>query len=165
MKITGWKRFKTNNKTIELSAPITGKIYPMEEIPDPVFADGILGKCCGIEPEEEIIFAPADGAIMHVAETGHALGLATESGLELMIHIGIDTVEMNGQGFEILVKPDEKVQKGQKLLKFSREAIETAGHSDMVIYAVTNADDSMDVQFLTDGTVKHLEKAGEVVRG
>lgn len=152
-------------KTIELLAPVGGKICPMREISDPVFAEGILGVCCGIEPEEEMIYAPANGTITHVAETGHALVLVTESGLELMIHIGIDTVEMNGQGFEILVKPEEQVQKGQNLLKFSRSAIEAAGHSDMVIYVVTNADDSLKVQFLTDGIVKHLEKTGEAVRG
>lgn len=151
-------------KTIELLSPVMGgKIYPMEEIPDPVFAEGVLGICCGIEPEEEDIYAPDDGKITHVAETGHALGIVTKSGLELMIHIGIDTVRMNGQGFRLLVKSDEQVKKGQKLLEFSRKDIEKAGYSDMVIYVVTNTEDDIDVRFFADEKkIEPLEKIGDV---
>lgn len=152
-----------NDMTIELCAPVGGKIYPMKEIPDPVFAQGILGMCCGIEPEEEIIYAPDDGKVTHVAETGHAMGIVTKAGLELMIHIGIDTVEMKGQGFRVMVKPEEQVKRGQKLLEFCRKDINGAGYSDMIIYVVTNAEDTLDVRFFADGkAIKPMEKIGEV---
>lgn len=150
-------------ETNELSAPVKGKIYPMSEIPDPVFSEGILGKCCGIAPEEDCVYAPVDGTITHVADTGHALGITTESGLNLIIHIGVDTVEMNGKGFSPFVHADEQVKKGQKLMGFSRKDIQDAGHPDMIIFVVTEEDEKLDVSFETDGRiVERLEKIGEV---
>ena len=137
-----------------LGADAKGKIVPMEEIPDEVFAQGILGKCCGIEPSEGIVYAPADGEITQAPDTLHALGIMSSEGVEILIHVGVDTVEMKGQGFSANVKMGEKVKKGQKLLTMDLAAIEAAKHPAVVITVVTNTDDFADVSVVASGEIE-----------
>lgn len=134
-------RLKTKMKTITVGACVSGKIIKMKDIPDPVFAEGILGYCAGIDPEEEKIYAPVDGVITQVSDTLHALGLKTDDGAEILIHVGIDTVQMVGDGFAVCVDEGTHVRAGQLLMTFDKAKILEAGHSAAVVTAVTNADE------------------------
>ena len=125
----------------------SGKVIPYTEIPDPTFAAGTLGQGVGIQPEDEFVYAPIDGEISSVAESKHAIGISGANDMEVLIHVGVDTVEMKGDGFEDFVKEGDKVKKGQKLMKFDREKIKAAGHPDTVVLLLTNSDDYEGVKF------------------
>lgn len=129
--------------------PVKGRVIPMEEIPDDTFASGILGMGVGICPEDDTAVAPFDGTVINITETQHAIALET-NGMELLIHIGIDTVKMNGEGFTCLVHEGDSVQAGQPLIRFSRKAIKNAGYSDIVAVMLTNSDDMENVRCLTE---------------
>lgn len=120
--------------------PTKGKVIAREAIPDETFAAGILGDGVGIEPEEGIVVAPFDGEITSVAESKHAIGLES-GGMEVLIHVGVDTVSMNGDGFVPAVKEGDTVKAGQKILTFDRAKIKAAGHPDTVVVLLTNSDD------------------------
>ena len=98
---------------VTLAADAKGTVVAMENIPDEVFAQGILGKCCGIDPTEGKIYAPADGEITQAPDSGHALGIMTTAGVEVLIHVGVDTVEMKGDGFSPKVKGGRQGQEGR----------------------------------------------------
>ena len=134
----------------EIAQCTAGKIIPYTEIPDPTFAAGTLGQGVGIQPEDEFVYAPIDGEISSVAESKHAIGISGENDMEVLIHVGVDTVEMKGDGFEDFVKEGDKVKKGQKLMKFNREKIKAAGHPDTVVLLLTNSDDYENVKFGAD---------------
>lgn len=135
-------------------APVKGNVVAMEEIPDPTFSAGVLGWTIGIEPTEGVVRAPFDGKIEQAAETGHAVGLVSEDGLELLIHVGVDTVEMGGTGFDMRVKEGDEVKAGQILMTFDRKAIADAGHPDVAVVIVLNADDFASVELTAEGTVE-----------
>lgn len=131
---------------VTLAADAKGTVVAMENIPDEVFAQGILGKCCGIDPTEGKIYAPADGEITQAPDSGHALGIMTTAGVEVLIHVGVDTVEMKGDGFSPKVKEGDKVKKGDLLLEMDLDKIAAAAHPAVVITVVTNTDDFKDVE-------------------
>lgn len=137
-------RLKTKTGTI--AACVTGEVIPMKNLADPVFAEGILGFCVGIEPREERINAPADGVITQISDTFHALGIQTDEGVELLIHVGLDTVEMAGDGFAVYVEEGERIRGGQLLMTFDKEKITEAGHPATVLTVVTNTDDFASVE-------------------
>ena len=130
----------------EIAQCTAGKVIPYTEIPDPTFAAGTLGQGVGIQPDDEYVYAPIDGEISSVAESKHAIGISGENDMEILIHVGVDTVEMKGDGFEDFVKEGDKVKKGQKIMKFDREKIKKAGHPDTVVLLLTNSDDYSDVK-------------------
>ena len=128
-----------------LSSPLSGKTVAMENIPDEAFSSGVLGKGLAIEPSEGRLLAPADGMISTVFPTGHAIGLITDAGTEILIHIGMDTVQMEGSGFKIHVAQGSRVKKGQLLIEFDIKAIQAAGHPIITPVLVTNTADYLDV--------------------
>ena len=144
-------------------APINGKVIAMEKIPDPTFSAGVLGKTMGIEPSDGIVYAPFDGTIAHAADTGHALGFVSSDGLELLIHVGVDTVEMGGTGFELKVKSGDAIKAGQPLLVFDRKAVANAGHPDTVIVVVLNGDNYTEITFVPEGDIKAGQTIMEAV--
>lgn len=149
-------------------APAEGRLIAMEQIPDETFASGVLGKGVGIWPVQGTITAPFSGTVTQVADTGHALGLTGDDGMELLIHVGIDTVDMNGKGFTPQVKEGDRIRPGQTVLKFDREAIAAANHPDVVVVMLTNADDYPDIICAPAGTVHadtQIIKAGLVTGG
>ncbi|MBQ9614559.1 MAG: PTS glucose transporter subunit IIA [Lachnospiraceae bacterium] len=131
----------------KIAQPVEGKVISYEQIPDPTFASGALGVGVGVEPEAETVFAPMDGTISSVAESKHAIGISGAGDMELLIHVGVDTVEMNGDGFEPMVAEGDTVRRGQPILKFSREKIKAAGHPETVVVLLTNSDDYEDTKF------------------
>lgn len=124
-------------------APVTGEVISLKEVGDGMFSEEIVGPGCAIRPLAGIVTAPFDGKVALVAESKHAVGILRADGAELMIHVGLDTVEMNGAGFETFVKAGDAVKAGQKLLTFDQQAIRQAGHPDTTMIIVTN---SMDFQ-------------------
>ena len=148
-------------KEVEAAAPskkeqvlmsvLTGKIIPIEEVPDDVFSQKIMGEGVGIEPESETVVAPADGSVSVVMEdSGHACGLVLENGMEILIHVGIDTVDMNGEGFELFVKEGDTVRCGDPLIRFSKEKIKKAGHPATTVFIVTDEGNASNIRFLSN---------------
>ena len=124
-----------------VTAPLSGRVIPMEEIPDQVFSQGILGEGVGIEPTGNVVVAPADATVCSVIEDSrHAVGLTLDNGAELLIHVGIDTVSMNGDGFQLHVKEGDRVHLGDKLITFDPEKLKAAGHTITTASIVTNPD-------------------------
>ena len=120
--------------------PVKGNVIAREAIPDDTFASGVLGDGVGIEPTDELVVAPFDGTISSVAESQHAVGVES-NGMEMLIHVGVDTVNMQGDGFTCLVKEGDEVKAGQPLIRFDRQKIKAAGYSDTVAVLLTNSDD------------------------
>ena len=108
-------------------SPLSGTVVPIEEVPDAVFAEKMLGDGVAIIPDAGIVAAPANGKISALPASGHAFGMELFSGVELLVHVGIDTVEMNGSGFHLLAAKGDQIEVGQKLIEFDIEAIKTAG--------------------------------------
>ena len=125
-----------------VTAPLSGRVIPMEEIPDQVFSQGILGEGVGIEPTGNVVVAPADATVCSVIEDSrHAVGLTLDNGAELLIHVGIDTVSMNGDGFQLHVKEGDRVRLGDKLITFDPDKIKAAGHPTTTAFLVTDPGD------------------------
>ena len=131
----------------EIALPTPGKVIPYTEIPDPTFASGALGEGIGVEPEEGVVYAPMDGEISSVADSKHAIGISGANDQELLIHVGVDTVEMKGDGFKPFVSEGDKVKKGQKILEFDIDKIKAAGHPDTVVVLLTNSEDYENVKY------------------
>ena len=142
---------KFSGQKMTVMLPIDGKVIPLEQLPDETFASAILGPGCGIEPTGKTVYAPFDGTVEQVASTLHAVGLTSEDGIEILIHVGMDTVEMQGKGFKALVKVGDKVKAGTPLLKVDLEAIRAAGHPTATALIVTNSDDLPEISVVADG--------------
>ena len=138
-----------------LVSPLSGEVVELANVNDPVFSSGAMGKGLAIKPSEGVVYAPADAEVTIAFETGHAYGLKTASGAELLIHIGIYTVSMNGEGFEKLVAAGDKVKAGAPLAKFDSSKIAAAGLDDTTMVIVTNTADFEVVEGLAQGTVAH----------
>lgn len=145
-----------------LMSVLTGRIIPIEEVPDDVFSQKIMGDGVGIQPESETVVAPADGTVSVVMqESGHACGLVLDNGMEILIHVGIDTVDMKGEGFELFVKEGDTVRCGEPLIHFSMEKIKKAGHPATTVFIVTDEGDATNLRFLSELNAV----AGETVIG
>ena len=142
---------KFAGEKMTVMAPIDGKVIPLEQIPDETFATAILGPGCGIEPTGDTVYAPFDGTVSQIATTLHAVGVTSNEGTELLIHVGMDTVDMKGQGFTALVKEGQKITAGTPLLKIDLDAIRAAGHPTATAIIVTDGAD--DVKMLAEGDV------------
>ncbi len=156
---------EVNNKENEempgkLTAFLSGKAIPLAEVQDGVFSAGILGDGMAIIPENETLYSPADAEIAALMpDSRHACGLKLENGMEVLLHVGIDTVSMNGDGFEYLVQEGQKVSAGTPLIKFDRAKIQAAGHPDVTVCIISNAGDAQDIQFHTGVNVIEKETA------
>ncbi|OAH51697.1 N-acetylglucosamine-specific PTS transporter subunit IIBC [Microbacterium oleivorans] len=123
---------------VRLRPPVAGRVLALSEVPDEMFADGTMGPGVAIDPTGDVISAPADGRVESVFPTGHAIGLRLDDGTELLIHVGIDTVAMKGDGFETLVTAGQRVSAGEPLVRFDRARIVAAGHSPITPIVVLN---------------------------
>lgn len=157
---------KKSNKIPEeenvLYQPVNGTVIPQENIPDKTFSSGTLGKGCGIQPDDGTVYSPVYGKVIFVADTKHAIGIKCNNGLELLIHVGIGTVEMGGNGFELFVKEGDNVQTGKHILTFNPEKIRKAGYNDTVVMLITNTEELKTIEFI-QGTGLAKEKIMKAV--
>ena len=142
---------------IVLLAPMTGPVVPLANVPDPVFSGGMFGDGIGIDPLEGRLVAPCDGTVTHLARTGHAVTLATAEGAEILLHIGIDTVELNGKGFAPMVAQGAHVRAGDVLIEFDQDQVALKAPSLVSVIAIANSDAFEIVERVQGG----LLKAGE----
>lgn len=136
-------------------APADGTVIPLEEFPDELFSASVLGPGCGILPSGNTVAAPFNGIVTQLIDTLHAVGVTSDSGVEVLIHIGVDTVDMNGKGFQADIKNGQKIRLGDPLILFDRDVIHAAGHADAIAIVVTNSDEH----------VPELIKSGDVKAG
>ena len=146
---------ETNDNTIY--APLAGNVIALEQIPDDTFASGVLGNGVGIEPEVGEVVAPFNGTIATVAETKHAIGLMGPNDMEMLIHVGVDTVKMQGEGFEVFVSEGDTVKAGQRLMTFSIDKIKESGFSTTTAVLLNNSDDYENFKVIKTGATKKSE--------
>ncbi len=148
---------------IEIGSPLAGTVVPLSEVPDPVFAGGTMGGGIAIEPSGDTVYAPADATVVAAQATGHAFGLVLDGGIELLIHIGIDTVALKGEGFDVKVKAGQKVTAGTPLVTFDRAIIEKAGYPLVTPVVVMNTRKFAAVTPIAEGAVSVGTPIVEVV--
>lgn len=136
---------KEINKDSSIYAPITGEYVKIEDIPDPVFAQKMMGEGFGVNPTEGEVVSPIDGKVDNVFPTKHAIGLKAQNGLELLVHIGLDTVQLDGEGFEILVESGDTVNVGDPILRFDLEYIKENAKSVISPIIITNSDNTSSI--------------------
>ncbi|KQN44027.1 PTS N-acetyl-D-glucosamine transporter [Pseudomonas sp. Leaf48] len=129
-----------NNKELTLSAPLSGPVLTLSKVPDPVFASGAMGDGIAIDPLNDTLHAPCAGVVVHVARTGHAVTLRADNGAELLLHLGLDTVELQGQGFSMLVKEGARVVNGQPLLRYDLDKVAQQCKSLVSLLILTNSE-------------------------
>jgi len=139
--------------TIEVASPLAGRVVALSEVPDPVFAGGVMGPGAAIEPTGNVVYSPGPGTVAAAQPTGHAFGLVLDGGLEVLIHVGIDTVNLGGEGFDVHVKNGDRVELGTPLVTFDPDVIRKAGYSLVTPVIVLNADDFGEVAPVLEGDV------------
>ena len=152
------------NSEITLYSPVTGKVVAAAEIPDPTFADNILGPCVGIKPSEGVVYAPCDGKIEQIFRTAHAVTVVSKEGPEILIHVGINTVDLKGEGFQALVEEGAEVTVGTPLIKFDISLIESKGFNTVVPVVICNPTDFGDIRFNGVGPVAAKDALGSIAR-
>jgi PTS system glucose-specific IIA component len=145
--------FGKKESVLQITAPLNGKVVDITEVPDPVFSQKMMGEGVAIDPTEGLVVSPFDGEVVSIFPTKHAIGLKTKSGVELLIHIGLETVNLNGEGFESFVQAGDKVKRGDKLISFELDTIREKAASTITPIIITN----------TDEVVEHVEKQLEMV--
>ena len=130
---------------IDVLSPLSGEIYPLETVPDATFSNEMVGKGVAIMPIEEMVKAPFSGTVTMLTSTNHAIGLTSDEGVELLIHIGLETVELAGKGFDLLVTKGQSVKRGQDILAFDLETMKKAGMNMISPIVVTNSSQYLDV--------------------
>ncbi len=153
-----------DEKEITVASPLKGNAIALADVPDATFAEGILGKGAAVEPSEGKVVAPADAEVTTLFDTKHAIGLHLANGADLLIHIGINTVEMNGEGFEAHVKEGDNVKKGDTLVTFDIDKIKAAGHPTVTPVIVTNTDDYADVTHIIAGDIERLTDLVKIIK-
>ena len=157
------EKVETNQKESEtmsknLKAFLLGKVIPLKEVNDGVFSEGMMGEGIAIIPENDTLYSPGDAEVVVLMDDSkHACGLRLENGMEILLHIGLDTVEMQGNGFKYFVTQGQRVKAGEPLIKFDREKIKAAGHRDVTICAITETGNAQNIQFITGMNVSDKE--------
>lgn len=146
-------------------APVEGKVIALADVPDATFAEGVLGEGLAIEPVVGEVIAPADGEVSSIFDTHHAVGLTLDNGIELLIHVGINTVALNGKGFTAHVSEGDKVKRGQTLISFDKNFIASKGYPTITPVIITNADDYKEIKTTKNTDVKWLDEILTIERG
>ncbi|MDW8802309.1 PTS glucose transporter subunit IIA [Clostridium sp. A1-XYC3] len=146
-------------KEFKLVAPVSGKVIDLSEVPDPVFSQKMAGDGVGIDSTSDVVVAPADGVISIIFKTNHAFGMLLNNGVELLVHIGIDTVELDGAGFERLIQEGSKVKAGMPVIKIDRNLIKDKGYSLITPVLITNPDNLKELKYDIDMLVQAGKEA------
>lgn len=141
-------------KTIQIYAPLSGNAVNLAAVPDPVFSEKMMGDGIAIEPSEGIVVSPVDGEIMQIFPTKHAVGIRAKNGAEILIHIGLETVSLKGEGFETHVQQGDAVKAGDKLVTFDMATINEKAKSTVTPIIITNTDQAVSLNTLTEGKVE-----------
>ena len=139
------KNKEKSSDLLKLVAPATGKAIPLAEVPDPVFAKKMIGDGVAIILEDDIVVAPADGELTLVLDTKHAFAMTLDNGTEILVHIGLETVTLKGEGFEQLVQSGTKIKAGTPIIKLERKFIESKGFSLITPVLITNIDNVISI--------------------
>ena len=139
------KKATESTLRVDIMAPMKGEVLPLKEIEDPVFSSEVLGKGVAIRPSDEKVYAPCDATVESIFNTKHAIGLKTDNGLEVMIHVGLDTVQLEGKPFTLKTKVGDKIKQGDLLLEFDAKVIKDAGYSTVTPVIITNLEDGQDI--------------------
>ena len=142
----------------EISSPVKGELLPLSQSDDEAFASQAMGKGFVVKPSEGKVYAPVDGKVVSLFSTKHAIGILGDNGAEILIHIGIDTVDLKGKYFTAHVKQGQKVTKGQLLIEFARSKITASGYNDEIMVIITNTNSYQNVELLDSATVTDLNK-------
>lgn len=153
---------KKKKNVEEIGAPVEGMAVASSEVPDPTFAEEMLGKGIAIKPAVGKVYAPVDATVGMVFDTKHAITLTSEGGVEILIHVGLDTVSLNGAPFTVHVSADDKVKKGDLLLEFDMDAIKAAGLETITPVIICNSDDFAGLEKFVDKQVKPGDKIMEI---
>lgn len=154
--------FKKKPVSLDLKAIASGKMVSITQVPDEVFAQKMMGDGFAIEPTQGTITAPADGEIKTLADTKHAVMMTTSDGLELLLHLGLDTVELDGKPFDALIKIGDKVKAGTPLVTMDLEAIRAAGKKATVITVVTNMDKVANIEVNSTENVTAMDTVAKI---
>ncbi|MEH7109601.1 PTS sugar transporter subunit IIA [Bacillus sp. JJ1764] len=136
------KKVKSDKEIIY--SPLDGKVIPLEKVPDPVFSQKLMGEGLAVYPSKGLLVSPVDGEIIQVFNTKHAIGIYSVNGLELLIHVGLETVELQGEGFNVLVKQGQKVKVGDPLLEFDIEFIKNHNKDTVTPIIITNSSEKIE---------------------
>lgn len=126
--------------SLSLRAPVTGVLVPIEKVPDPVFAQKMVGEGISIDPVSDRLLAPCDGEVIHIHPAKHAVSIRAAGGLDILLHIGLDTVRMRGEGFEVMVAVGDQVQTGDTLVVFDLDMVATSAKSVLTQMVITNSE-------------------------
>lgn len=141
-----FKKKKDENNSISIYAPIDGEVVPLEDVPDPVFSQKMMGDGVAIKPNNGTVVSPVQGKIMQVFPTKHAIGIQAENGIEILLHIGLETVNLNGEGFTTHVQEGDNVKVGDALVTFEKEIIEEKAKSTITPVIITNTTEMKEIQ-------------------
>ena len=146
--------FGFGKKNIVINSPMDGRVISLSKVSDPVFSQGILGQGIAIKPISGYVYAPCKATVEQMFETGHAVSLLTDEGVQLLIHVGIDTVKLKGRHYTIVKNSGEKVNKGDILMEFDAEAISEEGFDTVTPVVICNPDDFTKITFAEEGHIK-----------
>jgi len=150
------------NPKQQLKSPVSGEVVEIEQVDDPVFSQKMMGDGFGVRPSSGDIYAPASGKVVSVFPTEHAVGLELDNGVEVLVHIGIDTVELEGGPFETLVKEGDDVTTETKISEVDLEGLKSAGKTDTIIIVFTNMDQVDNFDLTKSGEVSYGEEIGTI---
>lgn len=151
---------KKKNETLSIGSPVKGRTVELSQVPDPTFGEEILGKGIAVIPEDGKIYAPVDGEISMMFDTGHAVSIVSDDGCEILVHVGLDTVTMKGDGFTRHGKNGDHVSKGQLLLEVDLEKVKAAGFETITPVVICNTDNYETVSGLSG---KQVEPGDEII--
>ncbi len=157
------KLFSGADSAEKLLSPLNGKLVPMKDVPDPTFAEEMLGPGVAIIPSEGKLFAPADGSVTLVFDTLHAVAIKTTSGAELLFHLGLDTVKENGAGVEAHVSVGDEVKAGDVMISFDKEALEAKGYNLITPMILTNKAEFSSIDVATEKLNQNVSHADVVL--
>ena len=141
-------------KEIVILSPVSGKITPVSSLQDETFSSGVLGPGIAIIPEGGHVTAPAEGTLDQMFDTGHAFSMTTESGVELLVHVGLDTVRLKGKHFTRMKKTGDSIHTGDSLIDFDESAVRGEGYDTTIVVVVLNQDKFSNIRFTGEGSVR-----------